>query len=204
MIDITEWIMEVDSNMLSQLMHRYSQTGQTFDKDMLKEILDSSSLIDNLELMLRGLKRKPTIVDVKQGEQTTQVLSYKYEIETEDILMNDKGIDFVISQLRGLADNKDIKLSNLNENEAYKLMRSTALNILKELWINYENKKFRIENLTSLIQVYNLILATLVALFKRSYEQGERKFIKETTSETRMVSNQQRPGFGLSLGGRGK
>lgn len=194
--------MEVDSNVLSQLMYRYSQTGQTFDKDMLKEILDSSSLIDNLELMLRGLKRKPKIVDVKEGEQTTQVLTYNYEIETEDRLMNDRGIDFVTSQLRGLADNKDIKLSNLNENEAYKLMRTTAINILKELWINYENNKFRINDLTSLIQIYNLILSTIVALFKRSYEQGERKFIKDTTQETRMVSNQQRPGFGLSLGGK--
>lgn len=194
--------MEVDPNAVSNLIHRYQQQGQTFDKDMLKEILDSSGLIDNLELMLRGLKRKPELVDVKQGEHTTQVLSYKYEIETDDILMNDRGIDFIVSQLRGLAENKDIKLSNLNENESYKLMRTTALNILKELWINYENKKFKIENLTSLIQVYNLILATIVALFKRSYEQGERKFIKDTTQETRMVSNQGRPGFGLSMGGK--
>lgn len=194
--------MEVDQNTLATLMQRYGQSQQTFDKDMLKEILDSSSLVDNLELMLRGLKRKPQLVDVKQDDVTTQVLSYKYEIETKDVLMNGKGIDFVISQLRGLADNKDIKLSNLNENEAYKLMRLTALNILKELWINYENKAFGIENLTSLIQVYNLILATLVALFKRSYEQGERKFIKDTTQETRMVSNTQRPGFGLSMGGK--
>lgn len=115
-------------------------------------------------------------------------------------LMNSLGIKLIINALIGGISNKGVYLSNLNENETYSLARK-VLNSISKMLFAY-NKDFGIKSMAEQTTIMELIRVHVMAVLKRPYMEGERKFFRKIESEKRIVSENQRKGAGIF--GRGK
>ena len=109
--------------------------------------------------------------------------------------MNEYGIKLIINTLIGGISNKGVYLSNLNENETYALARKILHTISKMLFCYH--KEFGIKNMSEQSIIMELIRTHVMAVLKRPYQEGERKFFKKIESERRVVTEAQKKGFGI-------
>lgn len=94
-------------------------------------------------------------------------------------IMNDKGVDFVISQVHAFA-NKNSNLSNVKDTEVYRIVRVRAFSITKSLFLDAKEYNIRAEQ-------FEELTTSICALFffaaMRPLASGERKFLMNTGIE---------------------
>jgi hypothetical protein len=94
-------------------------------------------------------------------------------------IMNDQGIDYVISQIH-LCANKNTNLSNLTKEEAYRLARISGMSTATALFLNYEKYAIDSDHFVSLcVAITDLYLKASM----RAVVQGERTFLTRTGIE---------------------
>lgn len=115
---------------------------------------------------------------------------------TQEPLMNNKGINKVMTTLRGVVNTNCI-LSNLSEDDVYRLALCVADDITMDLCANY--KSFAVDK-SDFDRIIDLCTNMCFFSLKRSYNEGERKFLKTTLRlhETRMIKNEEEKRKGWS------
>ena len=64
------------------------------------------------------------------------------------------------------------------------------------------NKEFGIKSMAQQQSIMDLIIANIMAILKRPFDQGERKFFKNITQEKRIVGEQSKRSLGVFGGGK--
>ena len=97
--------------------------------------------------------------------------------EISNPLMNEQGIDYVISQIHPIV-NKNTFLSNVDDvKEAYRIARIKGMSIAEALFLNYKDYDIKPENFKDIC--LSIVCFYLLAL-KRPVKEGERKFLQNT------------------------
>lgn len=119
--------------------------------------------------------------------------------EDANPLMNDAGIDYVISQIHPIV-NKNTFLSNVTDtNEAYKIVRIKGMSVAEALLLNREKYNIKLENFKDIC--LSIVCFYLLAL-KRPVREGERKFLMNAGIEQR-IEQVMASGGGFRIFGRG-
>lgn len=158
--------------------------------DLGKWMLDSNDEWENLELILAGWKINSKDPYTEDG---------KINWEQGEALMNEKGRKILINtMIRGIS-HKGVFLTNMNENEVYKIARKVLNDIAKQ--IATFNEEFGIKSMAEQQMIMDLLLTNVMAILKRPFNQGERDFFKKITTEKRVVGGEEKKGFGV-MGGK--
>lgn len=153
-------------------MHNYS-TGMV-------QLTNPRQLIFELELKLRGKREKDGV-----------------EIDVGHPLMNDEGINSVLSQIESIVNQVTV-MGWLKEQEITGLMDFLADTLAKDLMVS--KLKYEIIYPSARDRIYFSALTTAFITMKRAYEEGDRRFWKGSVQEvkTTVQSDQKKKGlFGL-------
>jgi len=101
-----------------------------------------------------------------------------------DPLMNDEGIKSVLGQVRSIVNQNTI-MTNIDKNGVILLMDSLADTLAKDLMVN--RKRYNIINASARDKIYSEALHISYITLRRPYEQGDRKFWKNTMQEVHTV-----------------
>lgn len=119
--------------------------------------------------------------------------------EDANPLMNDAGIDYVISQIHPIA-NKNTFLSNISDAaEAYRVARVKGMSIAEALFLNYKEYDIQPENFKDIC--LSIVCVYLLAL-KRPIREGERKFLMNAGIEQK-IEQIMASGGGFRIFGKG-
>lgn len=142
------------------------------DPGLVRFQLDNTDIIQSLSMKLRGYRYDPN----------KQELIY----DKDKALMNEDGIELLIETLLGGLGHKGLLLSNFNSNETYTIAKIMMNDTAKLLVINM--REFGIKNHATREIIQSTIRSTIMAMLKRPFDQGERRFIKDTTEERRLIT----------------
>lgn len=121
--------------------------------------------------------------------------------ETEDPLMNEKGINSVMSQVQNIVNQVTI-MSNLEEKEIPMILDFLADTLAKDLMINKE--AYGITSLTTRDRIYFTVLSRAFICMKRAYMGDDKRFWKGTVQEIHTtVDSRQKQGMLGKLTGWG-
>lgn len=124
------------------------------------------------------------------------------EVQTGMRLMNEHGINSIVSQTRALVSQVTV-MSNLSKYEIPNLMEFIGDTIAKDLMLN--RVKYGIVNPAARDKIFYIALSCAFVCMKRGFEEGDRRFWKGSTQEiTTRVDGQQKQGVISKLIGWGK
>ena len=151
------------------------------DPGLIRYQLDNSDIIQSLSMKLRGFRFNPETNEVKYF--------------AEKALINEDGIELLIETLLASMGHKGVLLSNFNVNETYTIARITMNDCAMLLVTNMD--RFDIKDSATREVIQSMIRTTIMAILKRPFDQGERRFIKDTTEEKRVITEGANKGRGL-------
>lgn len=129
------------------------------------EQLNPSHMLNEMEMILRG-----EFKDEKTGKLIKKVRP----------LMNDKGIQKMITYCRGIINTNTV-ISFLDNNEIRKIMNELSDDLVDDLSLNW--KEYGITSKPDLDYINNIVLVMMFLSLKRCLQGGERNFLGKTTSE---------------------
>ncbi len=164
-----------------------SFAADTMDKEtanFIRWAIDPSDFLLQLKANLQGYEFK----------EVTQEGKLLFE-KSADPLMNDEGIHSIL--LRAESVGKDLRLSDLNENEVSIIMEENLVQIARSLFVS--QKKFSIKDGDNARTIFISVSNYLVGSIKRPFNDGLWKNIRQTTQvkEAKIINQDEKKGVGL-------
>ncbi len=144
-------------------------TGPGVSQNLVEYQLETQEALEKIEHFLKG--------DMIFYNQETQEVSYKTNTNKDIILLNEYGVNFIMSILNGYF-HKGVFLGNLEDQRIYGIMADIATEIRKFVFCNYEKMgmttKAKVARFPSLlVQVFHMLEIALM----RSEGGSEREII---------------------------
>ena len=138
------------------------------DPDLVRWQIDGSDLLEVLE---HNLKRE--YFDKNNGFWKTR--------PGERPMMNDMGVYDILSVLQPRL-HKVVSLTNLTENDVKRMALDIRRDVITKLYLNYDLYEVQKSDMTTIVQMVDQLA---YAVLRKSYNDGQRRHLSETTQFNR-------------------